>query len=204
MASRFLNLIGARSRMSQPGEKRSFLSGFGTTHVWDVSQTEQLEGADPMPESPTMLLTDGEGDETLRLALVAQIEGAGFTCSDGDPETVSAGANGYTDFVSRRVVIGADLPLAQRVKTTAHELAHVLLHDPSDPDLPARSIGEVEAESVAYVVCHAAGLDAGDYSFGYVAGWSGGNVDVVEAVAKRVARTAGKVLEAMTVETVSA
>jgi len=31
---------------------------------------------------------------------------------------------------------------------------------------------EVEAESVAYVVCNHFGLDTSDYSFGYIAGWS--------------------------------
>lgn len=35
-----------------------------------------------------------------------------------------------------------------------------------------RSLREVEAESVAYVVCQHFGLDTGEYSFGYVAGWS--------------------------------
>ena len=35
-----------------------------------------------------------------------------------------------------------------------------------------RSTREVQAESVAYVVCRALGLDTSDYSFGYVAGWS--------------------------------
>ena len=29
----------------------------------------------------------------------------------------------------------------------------------------------MQAEGVAYIVCHALGIDAGDYSFGYIAGW---------------------------------
>ena len=35
-----------------------------------------------------------------------------------------------------------------------------------------RRTREVQAESVAYVVCEHYGLDTGDYSFAYIAGWS--------------------------------
>ena len=37
-----------------------------------------------------------------------------------------------------------------------------------------RRTREVEAESVAYVVCQHFGVDTSNYSFGYVAGWSRG------------------------------
>ena len=33
---------------------------------------------------------------------------------------------------------------------------------------------EVSAESVAFVVCSYLGLDTGEYSFGYIGGWSAG------------------------------
>ena len=39
-------------------------------------------------------------------------------------------------------------------------------------DLPART-KEVEAESVAFTVCSYFGIDTSDYTFPYVAGWSG-------------------------------
>ena len=38
----------------------------------------------------------------------------------------------------------------------------------------SRTSKEVEAESVAYVVCKHFGIDTSDYSFSYVAGWSEG------------------------------
>ena len=37
-----------------------------------------------------------------------------------------------------------------------------------------RRTREVEAESIAYVVCQHFGVDTSDYSFGYIAGWSNG------------------------------
>jgi hypothetical protein len=58
-----------------------------------------------------------------------------------------------------------------------------------------RSRAEVEAESVAYIVCQAAGLTAAAYSFGYVAGWSGGDPRAVKATAERVATAARHILD---------
>jgi hypothetical protein len=49
---------------------------------------------------------------------------------------------------------------------------------------------EVEAESVAYVVCDILGLDAGEYSIPYVAGWSGADPQLVQDTAHRVLATA--------------
>ena len=67
---------------------------------------------------------------------------------------------------------------AQTLKTAIHELAHSVMHD-FEPKgegtaLPGRATREVQAESVAFVVSSWLGLDTGDYSFGYVAGWSEG------------------------------
>lgn len=38
----------------------------------------------------------------------------------------------------------------------------------------SRNDMEVQAESVAFTVCSALGIDTSDYSFGYIAGWSQG------------------------------
>ena len=90
-----------------------------------------------------------------------------------------------------------DLTGAQSVKTLSHELAHVLLHQPGE--LPAgftRARAEVEAESVAHVVCAAHGLDTGDYTVPYVAGWAGGDRDLVRDTGVRVLSCARQVLAA--------
>jgi len=67
---------------------------------------------------------------------------------------------------------------AQRVKTLAHELGHALLHESAGD----RALAECEAESVAYVVCRALGVDSSGYTFGYVAGWAGGGEQAIAAV----------------------
>ena len=55
----------------------------------------------------------------------------------------------------------------------------------------------MEAESIAYLVCSAAGLDTDGYSFPYVASWSGGDVDAVRATAERCLATARRILDAL-------
>ena len=61
----------------------------------------------------------------------------------------------------------------QTVKTAIHETAHSILHTDKE-HLKDSATMEVEAESVAFVVCQHFGLDTSDYSFGYLAGWSNG------------------------------
>lgn len=75
------------------------------------------------------------------------------------------------------------------------ELGHVLLHAPgSRPAGLAREQAEVEAESVAYVVTSAHGLDSSTYTVPYVAGWAGTDPTILARTAERVLSTAKTVL----------
>ena len=56
-----------------------------------------------------------------------------------------------------------------QLKTMIHEYAHIVLHKESDSSKKQK---EIEAESTAFVVCHAFGLDTSEYSFGYITTWS--------------------------------
>jgi antirestriction protein ArdC len=100
---------------------------------------------------------------------------------------------------------------AQQFKTLVHECTHALLH-PLNAERSTlnglhnpRSRAEVEAESVAFVVCHALGVDSGDYSVPYVAGWAQGD-DALTLVAdsgERIAKTSRTILDALTDTSVS-
>lgn len=172
------------------GSPRRVLRGFRVVYVFDVSQTD----GDPLPDVVPVLL---EGDDPGRLwdALAAQVESAGFALDRAD----CSPANGITDYLARRVSVRPDLSPAQACKTLAHELGHVLLHAPGDGIPPERR--EVEAESVAYVVCQAAGLVTDDYSLAYVAGWAQGDVSLVRDTADRVIGTARAVLDRLAADT---
>ena len=71
----------------------------------------------------------------------------------------------------------------------------MLLHDAQV--IVDRDLAEIEAESVAYIVCNALGIDTASYSLPYVAGWSGGSVERIRRTAERVVSTAQAVLAAM-------
>ncbi|MGH8971633.1 MAG: hypothetical protein ACRD0C_00305 [Acidimicrobiia bacterium] len=74
------------------------------------------------------------------------------------------------------------------------ELAHVLLHDGTENRTGCRGRAEVEAESVAYLVCAAARLDTDGYTFPYVASWAEGDSDRVRATADAAIGCARRIL----------
>lgn len=83
------------------------------------------------------------------------------------------------------------MPKAQTIKTLVHEIAHSLMHADSDKD---RSTKEIEAESVAYTVCQHFGIETGEYSFGYLASWSGGDRDALKKSMAAIQQTADKII----------
>lgn len=83
-------------------------------------------------------------------------------------------ANGYFNFVDKVIAIKENMPELQTVKTLVHEIVHAVLHnkETGEEKDAARNTKEVQAESVAYIVCSYLDLDTSEYSFEYVAGWS--------------------------------
>jgi antirestriction protein ArdC len=176
---------GAGQPEAQPG--RIVVRGFRVVHVFDISQTDGPEIAEPARAK----LLQGEAPEGLWDNLAGQIADAGYSIERGD----CYGANGRTSFATRTVTVRADVDDAQAVKTLCHELAHIEMHDGSEYATGCRGRAEVEAESVAYLVCHHHGLASDEYSFAYVAGWTGGDVDTVRATAERVLATARRIID---------
>jgi hypothetical protein len=163
-------------------------SAFRIVYVFDVADTEGHE----LPTVPCHPLR-GDAPATLFERLAAVGESRGFTVGlDAMPDSR---ANGDTAFGDRRIRVRDTLAPAQRVKTLAHELGHALLHEHAND----RALAELEAESVAFVVCDAVGIASDDYSFGYVATWVGGDADSAEAALRasggRITRAARTVLD---------
>jgi len=156
------------------------LRGFRVVHVFDISQTD---GPDLPNVAP--LLLEGAAPAVLWDRLAEQVAAKGFSLVRED----CSPANGQTDFLRRSVAVRPDLSEAQATKTLAHELGHVLLHDDKQfhglGALSCRGLAEVEAESVAYLICSTAGLSTGAYSFPYVARWASGDVALIRSAAER-------------------
>jgi len=178
---------------------RSRLVGVRPTYVWDASQTS---GA-PIPHRPTPKLLAGDAPEGLWDGLASLVRSHGYSLRTVASGHELGGANGMTDYLTRSVAVRADMDPAARTKTLAHELAHVMLHGPDNPDAVLhRGIGEVEAESVALMIGAARGLDTAGYTIPYVATWATSvdgktPVEVVQATGERVRATAVAILEAL-------
>lgn len=145
------------------------ITKFRVTTVFDVSQTT----GEPIPEFEVSEL---EGDiliyhdfmEALKRVAPVPIR---FLEIDGE-------AKGFYQLVDKYIAIQPGMSEAQTMKTAVHETAHAVLHDRDQMEAEGivkdQLTREVEAESVAYVVCNHFGLDTSEYSFSYIASWSSG------------------------------
>lgn len=163
------------------------LPRFPVLSVFDISQTDPIEGFDAGKTQPQLLT--GEGPDGVWDTITTWLTAEGWTVTR---EPIARPINGYTNRQTRAVVVRDDVDHAQAVKTLIHEAAHVILHVDLEPGeyISHQGIWETEAESVAYVVAGLAGLDTSAYSVTYVANWSasdtGGGTHTVRDTAARV------------------
>ena len=171
------------------GESRIF--GFRGVAVFDISQTDGEE----LPEIASNLT--GDGPEGAFQALERFAHAIDFTVKI-EP---TGEANGWCRHLDKVIAVKDTNDPAMQVKTLAHEIGHAMMHDGAD--MLERPLKELEAESVAFVVCRALGIDSGAYSFGYVAGWARGEEGAIKALkasAGRIHDAAKKILDAVTAD----
>ncbi len=167
---------------TEEGEKEEIkvLSGFRIVHVFDISQTE----GKPLPQAEIAKIIQGE---THLYSLLKQI------CPFRVEEKENLwGANGR--FAGGVVQILASLPTAQKTKTLIHEWAHGILHGDFAAKFEREQM-ELEAESVAFSVCHVLGLDTSEYTFGYLAEWAGEDaIKILKQSADRIQKATHQIL----------
>ena len=167
-------------RETDAGETESGVF-FKVVHVFDVAQTDgqELPNVDcpDVQESADRLLAD--------LHSVASKRGIAVTFKPLD------GPYG----ASKKGAIDADdtHPTGQQAKTLAHELAHEALHWDVKGSF-TRSLAELEAESVAYVVCRHFGLDSEVRSSRYIALWDGDSKSLRSSL-ERISKTARAIID---------
>ena len=153
---------------SDNGKKVIECQGFKVVHVYDIGQTEGRE----LPSIGVSELTgDVNGYKKLFNALTEICPVPIYS------EDIRSGAKGYYSDAERKIVVKSGMSQLQTIKTVIHEMSHEHLHSKGnlDPKYPLdRRTKEVEAESVAFCVSNAYGLDTSDYSMSYIAGWSSG------------------------------
>ena len=152
---------------------------FKSVPVFDVSQVTPQEGKTldipSMSGDATTPLSKEDYNNMYRsLKEISQSNGVPIRFDQTEP-----GVGGFYDTKRNEIVISnqAKRQPAQVIGTLIHEMAHSELHNDKTiaenyPDLKY-STGELQAESVAYVVSRHLGIDMGiERSFGYLASWA--------------------------------
>ena len=178
-----------RAAVDADGRPQMVIRGFKIEHVFDISQTD----GEPLPELPRPATLTGEAPRGLWQAVADRVAQLGFEVRREQPST--PGALGSVSWSERLVRVGPNVDDAQACKTLLHELGHI------EADHEHRAISkqqrETEAESVAYIVGQLHGLDTMTYSAPYVAGWSGGDLEVIQEAAEVVHSAARAILAAL-------
>lgn len=167
---------------------------FKVVPVFDVSQTEGKE----LPSLSKALDKPVQAYELLFNAL-----------KNASPvpiafENMKATKDGYYHLKDKRIALRKGMSESQTLASAVHEIAHAKLHD-RDPQARGAQAGEkgkdprtqeVEAESIAYAVCQYYGIETGENSFGYVAGWSGDKeLSELKASLKTIRDTASDLID---------
>jgi hypothetical protein len=148
-------LIGKKKSEEDSESEEKRLFGFRAAYVFDVSQTD----GDPLPEFATV---QGDPTEhTARLRAFVSEQGIALDYSDDIRPALGVSRGGA-------ITLPCGLSPAQEFNTLAHELAHEKLHRRDRRVQTTKTIRETEAEAVAFVVCHAIGVDTNTASSDYI------------------------------------
>ena len=153
--------------MEKENEQEQTIMRFKIGHVFDLAQTR----GEPLPELEVPELTGDVMDFERMMSAIEAVSDVPISF-----EEISSGAKGYYNDSEKRIVIQAGMSETQTIKTALHELAHSRIHNRAVLEregFKTRETKEVEAESVGYCVTNAFGIDSSDYSFPYIASWSG-------------------------------
>jgi len=142
---------------------------FRVTTVFDVSQTD----GEPIPSLEVNELTASVKDYALLTAAIEQVSPVPMRFTE-----IAGEAKGYYSDADKEICIQTGMGESQTIKTMIHEVAHAMLHNSDfmkqNGEEKDRLTKETEAESIAFTVCSALGIDTSDYSFPYVASWASG------------------------------
>lgn len=172
-------------------EKEIKWTSFRAVKVFDISQTD----GDKIPTGCTEVLTGDVEDYQKLITKLKHVSPVSI-----EFQKVNGTAHGFFNTLEKKIVIDETLSEQQTVKTMIHEIAHAILHDQDtgeqkDAD---RQTMEVQAESIAYTVSNMIGIDASEYSFGYVAGWgSGKEVKELTASMEVIRKTAKEIYDGL-------
>ena len=172
-----------RAEESAKSEEARRVAGFRAVYVWDEQQTTGKE----LPQIGSVA-----GDPSFYLKRVKEFVRASGIRLEYSAEI--APARGMAE--EGRITLLPDQTPAETFATLVHELAHSDMHFGKRRTEMNKCIRETEAESVAYVVCAAIGLETGTAAQDYV-GLYGGDAKILLASFEYVQETASRILDAI-------
>src|SRR5262249_43109310 len=159
------------------------LSGFRPVYVWDEQQTTGNE----LPEIGSVT-----GDPTYYLARLEQ-----FVQSTGIVLEYSAHIASAQGMAQKgKITFPPNQTPAEAFATLVHEMAHSDMHFGERRAQTSKRVRETEAESVAFVVCSAIGLDTGTAAQDYVGLYGGDSKLLLESL-EYIQASASRILDAI-------
>jgi len=182
-------IVGVRRKKDKEAEKditkqnTRVLLGFRNAYVFDISQTNGVD-------LPSMHEVSGDpGDNIDRLAAFLKSKGIQLVYN---PNIVPALGMSY----GGRIAILPGQSKAEEFSTLVHEAAHELLHKAERRTATTKTIRELEAEAVAFVVGKAVGLKNENASADYIQLYQG-NASLLAESLEVIQQTASVILAAL-------
>jgi hypothetical protein len=173
----------------QPGEESDACRVlFRTVFVFDVSQTEMLEGVEARRLEPPCQPLTGNSHAHLLAPVRGFAESLGYSVSF---ESTEGSVGGWCDPRAKRIVVDADVPANAQLRTLIHECAHAL---GVGYDRYSRAQAEVMVDTITLVAASAVGLAVDGETVPYVSGWGEwGALDAVTEFAETIDRVAREI-----------
>lgn len=158
--------------------KVNVVKAYKPSFVFDVSQTKGKEIKVFKMDDKTPV----EEKEIIMQGLINTVAKDGYSVGYASKEELGDGCYGLCNHTDKKILLLEGMGDLQEVSTLVHECGHALAHNPYKHNfegltaLPTRDIKEVEAESIACVVCSHLGLDTENFNFSYITGWAEGDI----------------------------
>lgn len=178
--------------------KGQVITGFHLVDVYDISQTS----GEDLPRICENIEGDSEQAQLI-LDIIAQIIDIPLVEEDMT-------CNGYFSPNNPKIGIKKSLSLDHKAKTSIHEYAHYVVYKlkkggldlskytiDSENSKALYAVEECIVESIAFMVCKHFNLDTSNYSFEYIASWSGGNIANVKEVGGIIQKYYSKIIDKM-------
>lgn len=177
-----------KKQEENPEEQEKILTGYRTTYVFDISQTEGA--ALPIPSVREGRNGHIEGYEDLKNAVI-HISPCPIFFED-IPEIKKV--SGYFNRRENKIVIDRNLSQKETILVLFHEMAHATLHREIGK---TRNEKETEAEAVAYLISRHFHIEASASSFIYIARHTNSELEEFKNAIETIKNTANQLIESL-------